>query len=103
MNPHHITHPRHIGDGNKMVLDTLSDAYQVALQLASEGHHIQAVCAGQCQPIIWIRDSRLTLNFDSYSAKYGRDSAGRYQIRSTQRDGVAIHWIIRHHKTRRAA
>lgn len=101
--PHHIEHPASIGAHNKGVLDTLSDAYQVALQLASEGHHIQAICAGQCQPIIWIRDCLLTLNFDSYSAKYGRDCSGKYQIRSTARNGVAINWIVRRSTQRRAA
>lgn len=102
--PHHIEHPASIGAHNKAVLDTLTDAYQVALQLASEGHQITAICSGRGQPIVWIRASELTLKLDSCAPKTSCDPRrGRYEIRSTVRNGVAINWIVRRSTQRRAA
>lgn len=101
--PHNIEHPQAIGTANKAVLDTLTDAYQVALHLASQGHEIKAICAGRCSPQIWINTNGPTHQLDSTTGKRSHDARGRYEIRCTHINGVQVNWIIRASNTERAA
>lgn len=86
---------------NQRVINGLETAVKVAQKLADQGHRIQAICAGNGQPHVWIQPGASVRGLDAYTAKRGRDCSGRYEIRSACRHGIAINWIIRHQ--RRAA
>ena len=90
-----IEHPVSIGIVNKKVLDGLSAAYSVALDLAAKGFIVKGISSTPDQPRIELHANNLCRCLDSGVKKQGRDKRGNYQTRAAVIDGCEINCTVR--------
>ena len=96
MNIHpQIEHPNSIGIVNKRVLDGVSAAYSVALDLAAKGFIVKGIHSSSDQPRIELHANNLCRVLDSGVKKQGRDRKGPYQVRAACIDGCEVNWTVR--------
>lgn len=94
--PHAIEHSeRACGPQNSHILNKLSDAYGVALSLASWGCVIESITSSQGKPHIWLIPTGACWQLENYKLMQGVDRKGRYTIHAADVNGVDVKWKVR--------
>ena len=93
-----IEHPVSIGIVNKRVLDAVTIAYSVALDLAAQGFTVKGISSSSQAARVWLHPTAACARLASGIKIHGRDEKGPYQIHAASINGCEINW-----QTRRAA
>ena len=89
---HHIEHPGSLGQENKKVLDTMSDAYAAIINLAEQGFTVLNTEVSQNVPRVHIRHIGKCKTLKGTWRISRRTSAGRSRIMCAEVKGVQVEW-----------
>lgn len=92
---HAIEHPGSIGVQNKLMLDTLSDAYRASLELSEQGLTVLNVRIDGRNPIILIKNSARCKALHGTSAAVRSGPKGREQMMVAVVKGCQVQWVVR--------
>lgn len=88
-----IEHPGTLGEGNRHVLDTLTVAYQAALQLAEDGFTVEKVEIAARNPRIWITPCRRCASLHGVATVTRGSADGREQVMAARVRGAQVQWV----------
>jgi hypothetical protein len=88
-----IEHPGTLGEGNRHVLDTLTVAYQAALQLAEDGFTVEKVEIATRNPRIWIVPCRRCAALRGVATVTRGVAGGRELVMAANVRGAQVQWV----------
>lgn len=92
---HAIEHPGSIGEQNKRILDTLTDAYRAALELAEQGFVVRSVGIKRRNPVIEIQNSGRCRRLKGVTAAVRSGPLGRERVMVAVVKGCQVMWVVR--------
>lgn len=92
---HAIEHPGSVGKQNQHILNTLTDAYRAALELAEQGFTVLDVRIEGRNPIIHIQNCARCRKLRGYSAAVRSGPLGREHVMVAVVKGCQVRWVVR--------
>lgn len=92
---HAIEHPGSIGEQNRHILNTLSDAYRASLELAEQGFTILKVSIKERNPKVFIQGCGRCHRLHGYSAATRHGPNGREHVMVANIKGAQVEWVER--------
>lgn len=85
-------HPNSIGEQNRHMLDTLTDAYKAALDLSEQGYTVLAIEIGKRNPIVRIQGERKCAKLHGAVKIIHGTPGGREETWCCNHKGAQVEW-----------